>query len=147
MSGANRLARFLNAPGGMTVEQAEKRAKECLGKLNDIAQHDLANTVNCLRGYLALLKGAPPKAVRGELHRLAYSLAGTAGTFERPGLSDAGLAMCKVLDALEHRGAWDRAAVDVVFEAIHLLAAEQAGAESHQLTDGLRRVVAHVEHS
>lgn len=143
----NRLSRFLNAPDGITEEQATERARLRLDRIRPSVERDLVETLASLREYLRLLSGAPPAAVRTELRRLTYELAATAGTFERPGLSKVAVALCELFDILDQRNGWDRAAVDVHLDAMRMLLAQPPGEESAELTDGLQRLAVHVERS
>jgi hypothetical protein len=140
VSPTNRLARFLNAPDGITAEQATARAQARLSRIQESVERELAEAIDCLRGYLRLLHGDPPSAVRDELKRLTYALAANAGTFGRPELSKVARDLCELFDVLDQRGAWDRAAVDVHFDAMRLLLSQPPGQESDNLLEGLHRV-------
>ncbi|MEZ5996439.1 MAG: hypothetical protein R3C25_11900 [Hyphomonadaceae bacterium] len=115
----SRLARFLNAPGGMTREEAKARADSKIERLRPRSEADMAEALKSMANLLATCDGPPDAAVRKELHRLSCVLVSLGGTFGRAALSKAGYSLCRLLDELGE--GWDQSAVDVHFNAMRLL--------------------------
>lgn len=135
----SRLARFLNVPGGISLEEAEERAAAKLETLRGRCELDMQSSLEAIGDYLRLLNGAPSPALREELHRLSCCIVSLGGTFDRAALSKAGYSFCRLLDDMgEH---WDRTAVDVHFNAMRRLFAPDGDATMQaRIVEGLDKV-------
>ena len=143
--GKNSLSRFINIPGGLTVDQAHQRANAHLEFISDRALADVDDNLACLGAYLALIREEPPRVVRDELQRLSTCIVSLAGAFGREAMGKAAYSLCRLLDLGEERGFWDRSAIDVHYGALRALRhAHSASAEAHVL-EGLRRVISRVK--
>jgi hypothetical protein len=137
------LASCIGTPDGITAEQAENYAALKLEMLRELSLAEIDNAIDCISGYLRLLKLAvPPPAVEAELHRLSCEIAGIAGSFGHGALGEAAYSLCKLIDERSARGQWDRIAVDVHFDAMRLLRHPESISEAGQehLLKGLRLV-------
>ncbi len=144
--GPNPLARFINIPGGMTVEQAQERAETRLETMRNRSMADVDENVTCIGAYLALIKtGEPPRVVREELQRLATCIVSLAGTFGREGMGKAAYSLCRLIDLGEERRFWDRVAIDVHYDALRALRNPHSAESEAHVLDGLRRVIHRVK--
>lgn len=135
---AGGLSRALNAPGGIGMAEACARADENLQFTRD---KSLAFMGDCLADMEKLATPeAPSPDVRRELHRLACSIAGLGGMFERDALSKAAYGFCRLLDETEP--GWVAAAAQVYLDGMRLLFApgEYTAEQQAAIVDGLRRV-------
>ena len=140
------LAACIGTLDGITAGEAENFANLKLGLMRDKTLAEIDNAIDGFSGYLRLLKqGTPPAAVEAEMHRLSCEIAGIAGTFGFPALSEAAYSLCKLIDERGTRGQWDRIAVDVHFDAMRLLRQPESLSAERQahLLKGLRLVVDH----
>ncbi len=137
---AGGLARALNAPGGITVAQAEQRAA---ARLDEISEHCL----DSVRDALADIEercppggGALPPDVRRELHQRSCSIAGLAGMFQRDALSKAAYCFCRLIDETEP--GWNSMAADLHVQGMRLLMSPEGSPPEVQarLLDGLDKV-------
>lgn len=135
---AGGLARALNAPGGIGVNEACARAQENLQITRD---KSLAYIGDCLADIEQLAAAdAPAPEVRRELHRLACAIAGLGGMFERDALSKAAYCFCRLLDETEP--GWVAVAVQVHVGAMRMLFTPGVHTPEQQasVVDGLRSV-------
>ncbi len=140
----SKLSRFLNAPDGMSADDAMRLAQFKLDGMAERVEQELADIVERLRVRLREQADRPSDEVNADLRSLAYELACTAGTFNRNGLSSAARALCVLLDGLEQRGAWDREAINVNVDVIRVLMRSPPGGETAEMLAALGRLTAHV---
>lgn len=114
------LGRFLGIPGGITVATATERASENLDILSERAIGQIDWTLDSFSGYLDLLSGAPPDAVRDELYRLASEIV-SLSAFDRESLGQAAFSLCRLLSVMKEKHEWRRSCVDVHQDAMRSL--------------------------
>jgi hypothetical protein len=137
-------SRFLNDPDGMSADDAVRLAQFKLDGMAEHVERELADVVERLRLLFIEQAERPSAMASADLRNVSYELACTAGTFNRSGLSEAGRALCVLLDGLESRGAWDREAVRVNIDVIRLLMRSPPGGETADMLAALGRLTAHV---
>ena len=141
----SRLNRFLNIAGGISVEDAKRRAEHAVALMADEAMSDIEASVEQLRVKLIGLTAAPANDDKRAVLGLANNVSCIAGMFERPGLGRAAASLCELVDGLALSGGWDAPAVHLHFEALRLLrAGKLSPAQEAHLLGGLARVVARI---
>jgi hypothetical protein len=139
-----RLTREAFKPGGITVEDALRRADASLetmrGSCEETIDQSLAE-IDCRYGAAAgaMRAGEPFDA----LHGLASKIIDASIFAKATDIDKAARAMCQLSRLCEARGAWDWEAVEVHIDALKLLRAMGAAlgqAKRDAVLDGLRQV-------
>ncbi|WP_395647569.1 hypothetical protein [Terricaulis sp.] len=119
-NGNNRLAQFIDAPGGITAEAARERAEARLGRLRERSDVTVSECIERIGAALSACEQPTPE-LREEMYRMAYGVANLAGTFDRPALGQAAYSLCALLDDCDVRNHWDRVGVHVHHDALRML--------------------------
>lgn len=134
----NPLARFLNKPGGLRREDAIRRAEDSLYLIQDRANAEIDSALDRLGALVD--RRNPTEAEQQQLHQLANTILSLGGMFNRAALGQAAHSLCELIDELAGRGAWDRAAVLVHYEAMCALKGPETKEQQEAVLAGLRRV-------
>lgn len=134
----NRLAEMIHEPGGLTIEDALRRAESNIESLH-------GEVTAAIDQALAKLQQAMPLGVDGadEMYRRSNDIVGFAVTLALRDVGRAAYSLCELLDRQRTRGSWNAQAVAVHVEALRLLREPSGDAVSRaKILDGLDRVLA-----
>jgi hypothetical protein len=136
----NPLKAFLNVPGGISEKDAIQRATDSLEMIRHSAFEEIDDALARIAKHVEL--GDDSRAAAQELHMLGNSVSSLAGMFGMPALGAAAYCLCELVDALSSRGAWDREAVMIHYDAMRKLRDPRdiPPEEREKLIDGLRKV-------
>ena len=134
------LSRKMAQPGGLSVAQIERRAKERLMCHKIEAMRSIAKAVATLDQLAEEAEHDPAK-----LYRIASEMLDLAGFFDTGPLYDAGYSLCETVEAMQASNDWNRAAIKVHVDALKLVLADDCLRTdvSAQLLEGLKAVLQH----
>ncbi|WP_427791276.1 chemotaxis protein CheE [Brevundimonas diminuta] len=123
------LARQMAQPGGRTLVDVERRAKERLVRHKGEVMAEIETAIAALEGLCA----ARPGGASAEVYRLASRVLDLAGFFDTGPLFDAGYSLADVADRMAVADAWDWPSVEVHVQALRLIL--NGGCERNPATD------------
>jgi hypothetical protein len=134
----NPLKAFLNIPGGISEKDAIQRATDSLEMIRHSALEEIDIALSCVAQHV----GVGDASAAHDLHMLGNSISSLAGMFGLPSLGAAAYCLCELVDVLSSRGAWDREAVMIHYDALRKLRdpREIPREEREHLIEGLRKV-------
>ncbi|WP_297802677.1 chemotaxis protein CheE [uncultured Brevundimonas sp.] len=135
------LSKKMAEPGGLTVEDIERRAKERLLGHKADAMKAVERSVVELEQRVK--DGA--KVIDLDLYPIASQMLNVAGFFDTGPLYEAGYSLCELLDVMNIKGQWNGDAVVVHVRALRMILNENCQATPHSasLLAGLRAVLDH----
>ena len=130
------LARKLQAPGGMTVGEADRRACEGLERHREAVMQTIDVTVGDLQGLCA----RTPADGGADVYRLASSVIDLVACFDTGPLHKAAYSLCELSDRMLSAGDWQWPPVLVHVQAMRLILTDacRRSCESDALLEGLR---------
>ena len=142
-AGRARLAKCLDAPGGITEEDALFLAESALELKSKSVNAELDRVVEEIAALTAQAAPAPTREIRVKIYDLANTVHSVAATFDRRALGLAAYHLCELLDAFDTQGRWDQEAVRV--HSVSMLALRDDGRippeVRMEMIEGLRQVV------
>ena len=139
----NTLAKMVNQPGGMLVEDAVRKAETNLDTIKPVLAEEVEKNLAALLEALDSAVTRPDKPVLDEAYLRSNQVAGMAGLSGLAPLGQAAFSLCELLDKLGVAGRWNAEAVDVHLNAMRLLRRmPEADKQTAHILQGLREVVA-----
>jgi hypothetical protein len=139
-----RLTQIMKEPGGKTVADAVTAATEAVGKLSDRAVVYVDQTLAQLDAAFAALPPAFEAQALAPIYQYANNLIGAASTARLVALDRTAYDFCDLVDRMSANGRWDRQAIKVYIDALHLFRRGDIGeAAVEGVTAGLKRVRQH----
>ena len=137
----NRLAKLVQAPGGVTLAEALKRADQNIETVRD----DYLAVLDELIGRIERLSAGstPQPKVVDELYTCSNEVLAMAGVFGLGELGEAAYSFCELLDRLRRTGAWSPQSVVVHINTMKLLRHPERASSlggCRAVLDGLREV-------
>ncbi|MEN5145093.1 chemotaxis protein CheE [Brevundimonas diminuta] len=124
-----RLAQQMAQPGGRTLVDVERRARERLVRHKGEVMAGIDAAIVELEGLCA----ARPDGAAAEVYRLASRVLDLAGFFDTGPLFEAGYSLADVADRMAVADAWDWPSVEVHVQALRLIL--NGGCERNAATD------------
>lgn len=139
------LARFIDVKGGITAEQALKRAALNLEFIKDKSLRTIDESLAALAAVRRTETAdcAPELETRREWHAEATNIAALAGTFGLPTLSAGARLMCDYLDLMEETSSWNPMGAALHYDALICLRNESGTADCARVLEGLRKLSQH----
>lgn len=125
------LAQQMAQPGGRTLVDVERRAKERLVR----HKGEVMTGIDAVIVELEDLCAARPDGASADVYRLASRVLDLAGFFDMGPLFDAGYSLADVADRMVVAEAWDWPSVEVHVKALRLI--HNGGCERNAATDQL----------
>ena len=139
----SRLARLAFEPGGVTVDEALRRADASVQSLRESSVAIADATVAEIEARFGAVATDRAQAAFGDLYRLAGRIVDASALATGRDLDKAGQALCRLVRRCEARNAWDWVAVDLHIETLKLLhstGAAMGEANRARLLDALERM-------
>lgn len=134
------LSRFINAPGGITVADAEMRAELRLLSIRDKAIAQMDALIAALGSAIALSANTRGAASQ-QIATIAADLIAVGGTFGASGVSAAAYVVCELLDRFETAQTWDASALSVCHNAMQLFRTGCSLQDQERVLDAVHRLV------
>lgn len=135
------LSRKMAEPGGLTVADIERRAKERLMKHRAEAMRTVEQAVADLEKRAETAANQPDEA----FYLTASQMLDVAGFFDTGPLYDAGYSLCELLDVMQTTGQWNAQSVHVHVRALRMIlnAGCETTPQSASLLAGLKALLEH----
>jgi hypothetical protein len=117
----SRLAGCIGAPGGITAQEALKRAANNVAFARKPSLRQLGDDLDKLLAFARSRCGQPFPAEAAELSRLALEAGDIAAAFGQPYTGQALSSLCELLDIYQAVDVWDERAYALHLSAIALL--------------------------
>lgn len=138
-----RLTRLIAEPGGLTADDALRRASENLRSIAPTCRAEMLALLERAEGLAGQMGETPDAAAVTALYGLAVSAIGGGEVSGAPGVDEALKSLSDLIDALRARATFDRAAVGVCLKSWRLLmTAGPDEAARGAILGGLRAVAA-----
>lgn len=137
-----KLAKLLRQPGGKTMAQAVEDAEKGLLTLAVPCRETLDRALTAVDQHLAAFLSAPSKATGNALYREVNDIIGVAATVGLNDFDQAAYSLCDLLDRMQEADRWDRDAIRVHVQSLHLLRQPEALQDQSlkAVLEGLARV-------
>ncbi|WP_292054502.1 MULTISPECIES: chemotaxis protein CheE [unclassified Brevundimonas] len=135
------LSKKMAEPGGLTVADIERRAKERLQKHKTDAMRSVELAVSELEKRVEVGADHPDEA----FYLTASQMLDVAGFFDTGPLYDAGYSLCELLDVMQTSGEWNGDSVRVHVRALRMIlnAGCETTPQSATLLAGLKALLDH----
>lgn len=139
------LSQKMAEPGGLTIADIERRAKERLQAHKVDAMRAVRDAITELEGLVA----EDSDRQDPELYHVASRMLNVAGFFDTGALYDAGFSLCELLDVMQTNNRWSQEAVRVHVRALRLIDNDnfQTTPQSATLLGGLKALLEHARNS
>ena len=145
-SSGQRLAKLVNAPGGLTLLEAVAAADRQLQTIRDRGLEEIrasAARMVTLGKSLAVTRDA---AAELELYTLSNGLVGVAAVFGLAELGEVAFSLCTLLDRFSMSGQFSAQAIQIHLDSVRLLLSDDAQLhDSGAIGAALRQVVDRVD--
>jgi hypothetical protein len=138
-----RLSKEASQPGGLTVEDALKRADASLETLRGPCEAAIDAALVQIESRFGVAVAARETERFEDLHRLAANIIDASIFARESGLDKAARTLCQLTGLCQARKAWDWIAVDLHINALRLLRAAGPSlgqSEREAVVEGLRQV-------
>lgn len=132
------LTKQIKAPGGIGVSMAIMRANKAVEGMRERLLETVDGHIAEVEAAMAAMDGTPEGLQR--MYDAADQLVAIAGACDLPGVVDAALGLCDLVDWLQQQGKVEKRALEVHVAAFRLLRASNEPAASEPVLEGLKKV-------
>ncbi len=136
----NPLTKLIQAPGGVRVGDALKKAEQNLAEMREPCLADVDDQQDRLSQLSAAGGDNPDDEVKREIYNRSNDVYAVAGVFGLKDLGAVAFNLCELTDRLRSRGVWSRDAVEVHLRAFQLLRHADPQADHSSVLAGLERL-------
>lgn len=137
------LSRFVDAPDGITREQAEQRAALNVEFMRKEAMAELDAALGRVGALLATTAADPTVRPYGALKTDAHGLHSFSGTFGFGPLGVAAFMLREYTQLLESQRRWDQTGLTLFYDSMRCLRGSMSAVESAQVLAALKQLSQH----